>query len=78
MTDWSSNTRSPWWQGQEGLGESGKVGLLLDLDDGTLSVFKDGCRLGVMKNRLNGEYCWFVNAYSAGTTVTMSKGRCPN
>ena len=79
LTDWGSNTRSPWWwQGEEGSGGSGTVGLLLDLDGGTLSVFKDGRRLGVMKNRLNGEYCWFVNAYSAGTTITMSKGMCPN
>ena len=36
------------------------VGLLLDLDAGTLSVFKDGRKLGVMKEGLTGAYCWFV------------------
>ncbi|EJK64396.1 hypothetical protein THAOC_14872 [Thalassiosira oceanica] len=51
-TDWDNEKGSSDWQGQEGLRRSGTIGLLLDLDEGTLSVFKDGRRLGAMKERL--------------------------
>ena len=34
--------------------------MTLDLDAGTLLVFKDGQRVGVMKAGLSGEYCWFI------------------
>ncbi|EJK51554.1 hypothetical protein THAOC_29263 [Thalassiosira oceanica] len=50
-TDWDNGQEFD-WQGQEGLPRSGTIGLLLDLDEGTLSVFKDGRRLGVMKEGL--------------------------
>ena len=77
--DWNTGAARSDWQGREGLGESGTVGLLLDLNEGTLSVFKNGRRLGVMKDGLGGEYCWFITltGYS-GCTITMSKGRAPN
>ena len=76
-TDWDNARRQNLnWQGNEGLGSSGAVGLLLDLDEGTLSVFKDGRRLGVMKDGLDGEYCWFVTAYS-GCEVSILKGKAP-
>ena len=41
-------------------GEDGDIGLLLDLYEGTLSVFKDGRRCGIMKSGLSGEYCWML------------------
>ena len=75
-TDWGSNDSSQ-WRGLEGLGESGTVGLLLDLDEGTLTVFKNGRRLGVMKDGLGGEYIWFVSVYSP-CTISMSEGTAPN
>ena len=55
----------------------GTIGLLLDLDEGTLSVFKNGRRLGVMKDGLGGEYVWFVSVFSA-CLISMSKGSAPN
>ena len=79
-TDWNTYDISD-WQGREGLRESwagsGKIGLLLDLNEGTLSVFMNGRRLGVMKDGLGGEYCWFVSVYSA-CTISMSKSQVPN
>ena len=70
--------RTPDWQGSEELVTS-TIGLLLDLDGGTLSVFKDGRRLGVMKNGLDGEYCWFVTTYSnLDCTVNISKSGATN
>ena len=76
-TDWNNRDDISDWQGREGLEASGTIGLLLDLDEGTLSVFKDGRRLGEMKGGLDGEYCWFATVYSA-CTISISKDRAPN
>ena len=65
-SDWDGRTTDDDWHGREGLEGSGTIGLLLDLDEGTLSVFKNSRRLGVMKEGgLNGEYCWFVSVCSS-------------
>ena len=55
---------------------SGTIGLLLDLDEGTLSIFKNGRRLGVMKDGLDGEYCWFATVDMA-CMINMHKGEVP-
>ena len=72
-TNWYDD--SDWGSSFEMSEGSGTIGLLLDLDEGTLSVFKNGRRLGVVKKGLGGEYCWFITACSA--CVRMSKGRAP-
>ena len=46
------------------------IGMTLDLDAGTVIVFKDGQRVGVMKGGLSGEYCWLVKG-----EATSSQGR---
>ncbi|EJK57069.1 hypothetical protein THAOC_22927 [Thalassiosira oceanica] len=71
-TDWDNEDDYSDWQGREILEVSATIGLLLDLDEGTLSVFEDGRRLGVMKEGLGGEYCWFV---TAGSPCTISFSR---
>ncbi|EJK66423.1 hypothetical protein THAOC_12665 [Thalassiosira oceanica] len=76
-TDWDTEEDDEEWQGQERLGRSGTIGLLLDLDEGTLSVFRNGRRLGAMKGGLGGEYCWFMTV-GIPCTISMSKGRFPN
>ena len=76
-TDWSTGADGYDWLGRERLRESGSVGLLLDLNEGTLTVFKNGRRLGVMKDGLGGEYVWFVTSRST-CTISVSKGRAPN
>ena len=65
------------WEGSEELEGSGTIGLLLDLNEGTLSVFKNGRHLGVMEDGLGGEYCWFVSAITS-CTIGMSRERAPN
>ena len=75
--DWENEQVDSEWQGHEGLEESGTIGLLLDLNEGTLSVFKNGRRLGVMKDGLGGEYVWFVTVDEA-CTISLSKGEVPN
>ena len=39
-------------------------------------MFKNGRRLGVMKDGLVGEYVWFAMVGSC--TISMSKGSAPN
>ena len=40
-----------------------KVGLLLDLNEGTLTAYNNGRRLGVMKNGLSGVYSWSIQVH---------------
>ena len=54
----------------------GELGLLLDLDEGTLSVYKDGRSLGVMKRGLVGHYCWVLCAHQNDQLV-IKRGRIP-
>ncbi|EJK52436.1 hypothetical protein THAOC_28284 [Thalassiosira oceanica] len=47
-------------------GQEKVAGLLLDLDEGTLAVYKNGKRLGVMQKGLSGEYCWMIQVDNTG------------
>ena len=53
-----------------------KIGLELDLDEGTLNVYKNDRRLGTMMDELIGEYCWVVSfiadGFSLGSEVSVS------
>lgn len=53
-----------------------EIGMLLDLDEGSLSVYKNGRNLGVMKRGLAGEYCW-IASMSKGAQVTIKRGTVP-
>ena len=65
------------WEGMEGLSDSpSKIGMLLDLDEGTLSVYIDERKLGVMKRGLAGHYCWAVSL-SVGSQVSIKRGPVP-
>ena len=65
------------WDGMESLSAgSYTVGMLLDLDEGTLSVYKNGRKLGVMKRGLAGQYCWVVSLLG-GNQVTIKRGTVP-
>ena len=63
------------WDGMESLSGSFKLGMLLDLDEGTLSVYNNGRKLGVMKRGLAGHYCWVVAM--TGTQVSIKRGTVP-
>ena len=64
------------WDGMEDLSGSYTIGMLLDLDEGTLSVYKNGRKLGVMKRGLAGQYCWVVTLLP-GRQVTIKRGPVP-
>ena len=70
------------WEGMEPLEPVGdmnnvKLGILLDLNSGTLTVFKDGRMLGVMKNGLTGAYCWYICGYAVTCEVKIERGMQP-
>ena len=74
------------WEGMEPLAQTEeplddtvgfKVGLLLDLNSGMLSVFKDGRMLGVMKEGLTGAYCWYFCCQVKACEVTIERGIPP-
>jgi hypothetical protein len=53
------------WEGMQGPERGGdRIGMLLDLDQGSMTVYKNDERLGVMATGLSGEYCWAVSLYN--------------
>ena len=59
------------------------LGLLLDLDAGTLTAYKNGGRLGIMvpnaevKELGAGPFCWALDVYVKGEAVRMARGAPP-
>ncbi|EJK58957.1 hypothetical protein THAOC_20878 [Thalassiosira oceanica] len=88
FANWNDEDEDDDWEGDEWEGmeparlvDGFALGLLLDLDAGTLSVFKDGRKLGVMKEGLTGSYCWFVNRIvvpsSGKVSINVKRGVPP-
>eukprot|EP01046_Picozoa_sp_COSAG06_P007161 COSAG06_NODE_346_length_17038_cov_10.233721_4_plen_460_part_00 len=67
------------WGGQQGATEAGdRIGLLLDLDAGSMSVYKNDARLGVMQaSGLSGEYCWAVALSICNHSVRIDSAPLP-
>jgi len=64
------------WEGVEETEESSfKIGMVLDLDKGTLDVYKNDRRLGTMRSGLVGEYCWVVSLLSISGEISVTIGR---
>ena len=57
------------WGGMQGAREQGdRIGLLLDLDQGSMTVWKGDEKLGVMvAEGLTGPLCWGVSLYRGGS-----------
>jgi len=52
-----------------------KIGLELDIDEGTLDVYKNDRRLGTMMRGLVGEYCWVISMVLSRARFSVSIGR---
>ena len=66
------------WEDMEALPPGGgTVGLLLDLDDETLTVYRDGRRLGVLYDGLRGEYSWACALSCGGVKAMVTVRRMP-
>jgi len=72
---WDDETSNETWEGSEPLSSGDDIGLLLNLDDGTLTVYKNGTKLGVMKRGLAGPYCWVTTML--GGRATIKRGTIP-
>ncbi|EJK51475.1 hypothetical protein THAOC_29344, partial [Thalassiosira oceanica] len=59
-TDWEDYEIDNEWEGMESCPSGNTVGMLLNLDEGTLTVYKNNRRLGVIKDGLSGSYCWYI------------------
>jgi len=75
-SDWESYNEfemgdSMAWDGMEIMSSGDEMGLLLDLDEGTLTVYKNGRKLGVMKRGLAGPYCWVASMISVLILVSV-------
>ena len=78
ISDWTRTgiPLSDTFDGSESMASGDKIGLLLDLDEGSLSVYKNGRKLGVMMRGLAGSYCWVVSIHM-GAQVTIKRGTIP-
>ena len=63
------------WQGAREEGD--RIGMLLDLDQGTMTVYKNDERLGVMATGLSGEYSWAVALYGQGAGARIDATELP-
>ena len=80
QADMQNRIRSFHWEEEERTQTTNfKIGMALDLDEGTLDVYKNGRRLGTMMRGLVGEYCWVVPLFNEANPehieVSVSIGR---
>eukprot|EP01046_Picozoa_sp_COSAG06_P035403 COSAG06_NODE_3803_length_4890_cov_8.042162_1_plen_322_part_00 len=78
---WEGNRR--WesdrsWEGMQTAMEQGdRIGMLLDFDQGSMTVYKNDEWLGVMATGLSGEYCWAVSLYHQDNSVRIEAAAAP-
>ena len=66
------------WEGMQSAMEDGdRIGMLLDLDQGTMTVYKNDERLGVMATGLSGEYSWAVVLVFSGASTRIEAAALP-
>ena len=67
------------WEGMQTAYQPGtRIGMLLDLDQGSMSIWKNDERLGVMQAEgLSGPLCWAVSLFQAGDSVRLESAPAP-
>ena len=63
------------WPGKEEMLETGEIEMLLDLVAGTLTLYKNSRRLGIVQKGLAGEYSWTVALGSSDTSIGIERGQ---
>ena len=68
------------WEGVQTAKEPGdRIGMLLDLDQGSMTVWKNGEQLGVMQAEgLTGPLCWAVSMGWVGSIARIESAPLPN
>ncbi|EJK77576.1 hypothetical protein THAOC_00585 [Thalassiosira oceanica] len=80
-TAWNDDEIDIQWVEMEGCQSGDTVGMLLNLDGGTLAVYKNNRRLRVIKDGLSGSYCWYasvVDRHAGMDAVSIKRGTLPN
>jgi hypothetical protein len=54
-----------------------RIGLLLDLDLGTMTVYKNDDRLGVMATGLSGGHSWAMSLWEQGDSAHIEAALVP-
>ena len=67
------------WEGMQGAQEPGdRIGMLLDLDQGSKTIWKNDVKLGVMvAEGLKGPLCWAAPLYATGDRVRIESAPLP-
>jgi hypothetical protein len=66
------------WEGMQHAREAGdRIGMLLDLDQGSMTVYKNAKRLGVMATGLSGEYSWAATLCLPGDSARIEAAEVP-
>ena len=65
------------WEGGQNAKQGDRIGMLLDLDQGSMTIYKNDEWLGVMATGLSGEYSWAVSMYRQGTSVRIEAAPAP-
>ena len=77
-SEWHSSTGTR-WEGKQHAREVGdRIGMLLDLDQGSMTVWKNGERMGVMVvEGLRGPFCWAVEVLKENGRVRIGSAPTP-
>ena len=62
------------WPGMEEMRETGEIAMLLDYGAGTLTIYKNNRRLGIVQEGLAGEYSWMVSL-GCDATIGIERGQ---
>ena len=67
------------WDGMQSAKEQGdRIGMLLDLDQGSMAVWKNDVKLGVMQAEgLSGPYCWSASVFYEGESARIDSAALP-
>ena len=67
-SDWTGEVlKDDGWEGHDDYDtDCNMLGMLLDLDNGTLSLYQNGLSLGTLRDGLAGEYCWAAGFWGDG------------
>ena len=67
------------WKGKQPAEQGDRIGMLLDLDQGSMTVWKNDVKLGVMMAEgLSGPLCWAILLYRQGTSARIESAPLPN
>ena len=66
------------WEGRQGASEGDHIGMLLEFDQGSMTVWKNDVKLGVMQAEgLGGPLCWAVSLGEQGDSARIESAPAP-